>query len=203
MLHFLLWNGKCAHRHDRCKIALEMTCTGGYAESLIRTQITLQYSRTECEWKVSRDRVQTIHVCKHIHKTRFHIQLDYYLWIFSERGYDLVVVCVCMFMAIQNVRIHKFHARHVFLLFSHKFSATSKIVPFSVIHFGFFFLLFHLCVWMDEHSGARPRYSENCICNLFGETKWWIYLCDNNVGNKIIGLCALSELTLNEAIKHQ
>lgn len=99
-----------------------------------------------------------------------------------------------MFMAIQqNARIpecslsmHRFHV--IIRYFPINFLLHRKIVPFSVV-FDFIFF-YGRSTGIEQRPQNRPTPIQNCICNLFGETtKWWIYLRDNNVGNKIIGLC--------------
>lgn len=156
--------------------------------------ITLIHAKLTIQTRI-KPREQTIHVCT---KTRFHIQLDYYLWYFL-RGYDLVVYIQCLWpFKVAGFR-NSMH-RSCISLFSHKFSATSKIVPFSVGVCIFVFICFIMGIRRERPR--CPRHSK-LHSQFSGKTKWWIYLYDNNVSNKIIGLYALSELTLNEAIKHQ
>lgn len=147
------------HMRMQSKMVWHALCE--VAESLIRTQITYidRKPHVQCPHKHSNKTRTNNHVC--VHKTRFHIQLDYYLWHFL-RGYDLVVLVVCTVQCsrtIQNARIPKFQCTPfpcVYIsLFSHKFSATSKIVPFSV-----FYGLFK--PWADVLE-TTPTPIQNCI----------------------------------------
>lgn len=178
----------------RNAIAIAMTYTLEVVSNHLYARKTRQHP-TSVEYENAN---QTIHV--YAQNSLSH-SIRLLFMVFSARGYDLVW-CVrdSMFMAIQNVPgFRNSMHRSCILLFSHKFSATSKIVPFSVCLFVFFY---GHSAWTS--SMPTRRHTFKALHSQFvGETKWWIYLCDNNVGNKIIGLCALSELTLNEAIKHQ
>lgn len=108
--------------------------------------ITLIHAKLTIQTRI-KPREQTIHVCT---KTRFHIQLDYYLWYFL-RGYDLVVYIQCLWpFKVAGFR-NSMH-RSCISLFSHKFSATSKIVPFSVGVCIFVFICFVMGIRRE-----RPR----------------------------------------------